>query len=38
MYIYEIDLDEGKLLEEPPNEFFNNPQTSRAKDFLDKIL
>jgi len=32
-------LDEGKLLEEgSPNEFFNNPQTSRAKDFLEKIL
>ena len=32
-------LDEGKLLEEgPPDEFFNHPQTSRAKDFLEKIL
>jgi ABC-type polar amino acid transport system ATPase subunit len=32
-------LDEGVLLEEgPPNEFFNHPQTSRAKDFLEKIL
>jgi polar amino acid transport system ATP-binding protein len=32
-------LDEGILLEEgTPNEFFNHPQTSRAKDFLEKIL
>lgn len=32
-------LDEGILLEEgPPNEFFNHPQTNRAKDFLEKIL
>lgn len=32
-------LDGGILLEEgPPNEFFNHPQTSRAKDFLEKIL
>lgn len=32
-------LDEGKLLEEgPPNEFFNNPKTTRAKDFLEKVL
>ncbi|MEH7414783.1 amino acid ABC transporter ATP-binding protein [Neobacillus drentensis] len=34
-----IFLDEGKLLEEgAPNEFFNNPRTSRAKDFLEKVL
>ncbi|MCM3724507.1 amino acid ABC transporter ATP-binding protein [Neobacillus cucumis] len=34
-----IFLDEGKLLEEgSPNEFFNNPRTSRAKDFLEKVL
>jgi polar amino acid transport system ATP-binding protein len=32
-------LDEGTLLEEgAPGEFFNNPQTSRARDFLEKIL
>jgi ABC-type polar amino acid transport system ATPase subunit len=32
-------LDEGRLLEEgSPDEFFNNPQTSRAKDFLEKVL
>jgi len=32
-------LDEGVLLEEGhPNEFFNHPQTSRAKNFLEKIL
>jgi arginine/lysine/histidine transport system ATP-binding protein len=32
-------LDEGILLEEgSPNEFFNHPQTNRAKDFLEKIL
>ncbi|PLS01674.1 amino acid ABC transporter ATP-binding protein [Neobacillus cucumis] len=32
-------LDEGKLLEEgSPDEFFNRPQTSRAKDFLEKVL
>ncbi|MGG3470892.1 amino acid ABC transporter ATP-binding protein [Neobacillus pocheonensis] len=32
-------LDEGKLLEEgAPNEFFNNPRTTRAKDFLEKVL
>jgi len=34
-----IFLDEGKLLEEgSPNEFFNHPQTSRARDFLEKVL
>jgi arginine/lysine/histidine transport system ATP-binding protein len=32
-------LDEGTLLEEgAPSEFFTNPKTSRAKDFLEKIL
>jgi polar amino acid transport system ATP-binding protein len=32
-------LDEGKLLEEgTPQELFNNPRTSRAKDFLEKVL
>ena len=34
-----IFLDEGVLLEEgSPDEFFNNPRTSRAKDFLEKVL
>lgn len=34
-----IFLDEGVLLEEgSPDEFFNSPQTSRAKDFLEKVL
>jgi arginine/lysine/histidine transport system ATP-binding protein len=32
-------LDEGTLLEEgAPSEFFTNPKTSRARDFLEKIL
>lgn len=32
-------LEDGRLLEEtPPSEFFTNPKTYRAKDFLDKIL
>lgn len=32
-------LDEGKLLEEgSPEEFFKNPKTTRAKDFLEKVL
>ena len=32
-------LDEGKILEEAaPNEFFSNPKTARAKDFLSKVL
>jgi ABC-type polar amino acid transport system ATPase subunit len=34
-----IFLDEGVLLEEgSPDEFFNHPRTSRAKDFLEKVL
>ena len=34
-----IFLDEGVLLEEgSPDEFFNNPRTGRAKDFLEKVL
>jgi arginine/lysine/histidine transport system ATP-binding protein len=34
-----IFLDEGTLLEEgAPSEFFTNPKTSRARDFLEKIL
>ena len=32
-------LDEGKILEEAsPLEFFANPKTARAKDFLSKVL
>ena len=32
-------LDEGILLEDAsPTEFFNNPKTARAKDFLEKVL
>ena len=32
-------LDEGKILEEAtPAEFFGNPKTARAKDFLSKVL
>lgn len=32
-------LDEGKILEEAaPAEFFSNPKTARAKDFLSKVL
>lgn len=32
-------MADGKIVEvAPPNEFFTSPQTSRAKDFLDKIL
>jgi arginine/lysine/histidine transport system ATP-binding protein len=32
-------LDEGTLLEEgAPSDFFTNPKTSRARDFLEKIL
>ncbi|MDQ0199251.1 amino acid ABC transporter ATP-binding protein [Neobacillus ginsengisoli] len=32
-------LDGGQLLEEgTPKEFFNNPRTNRAKDFLEKVL
>lgn len=32
-------LDEGKILEEAsPSEFFSNPKTDRAKDFLSKVL
>ncbi|WP_042220440.1 amino acid ABC transporter ATP-binding protein [Oceanobacillus manasiensis] len=32
-------LDQGKLVEEgKPTDFFQNPQSSRAKDFLDKVL
>jgi polar amino acid transport system ATP-binding protein len=32
-------LAEGKMLDDaPPREFFKNPQTSRAKEFLEKVL
>ena len=32
-------LDEGKILEEAtPADFFANPKTARAKDFLSKVL
>jgi polar amino acid transport system ATP-binding protein len=32
-------IDEGKVLEEgAPDEFFDHPKTSRAQDFLDKVL
>lgn len=32
-------LDEGQVVEDTtPTEFFNNPQSQRAKDFLEKIL
>ncbi|MGM0522494.1 MAG: amino acid ABC transporter ATP-binding protein [Bacillota bacterium] len=34
-----IFLDQGLLIEEgEPHDFFNNPKSERAKDFLDKIL
>ncbi|MBD8070122.1 amino acid ABC transporter ATP-binding protein [Bacillus sp. PS06] len=34
-----IFLDGGKLLEEgPPSEFFTQPKTDRAKEFLEKVL
>ncbi|HWT22688.1 MAG TPA: amino acid ABC transporter ATP-binding protein [Solirubrobacteraceae bacterium] len=32
-------MDEGRIVEErPPEEFFTDPQTPRARDFLSKIL
>jgi glutamate transport system ATP-binding protein len=32
-------MDEGRIVEvAPPDQFFSNPQTSRARDFLSKIL
>ncbi|MEI2266918.1 amino acid ABC transporter ATP-binding protein [Erwinia sp. CGal63] len=34
-----IFMDEGKIIEDSPkDDFFNNPQSDRAKDFLAKIL
>ena len=32
-------IDEGKIMEEAaPDEFFSNPKTDRAKEFLSKVL
>ena len=32
-------MDAGRIVEQgTPSEFFNNPRTDRAKDFLSKIL
>ena len=32
-------MDEGRIVEEnTPEEFFNNPQRPRAKEFLSKVL
>jgi general L-amino acid transport system ATP-binding protein len=34
-----IFMDQGQIVEQnKPDEFFNNPQTDRAQDFLSKIL
>ncbi len=34
-----IFMDDGRIVEEaPPDEFFSNPKSDRAKDFLSKIL
>lgn len=34
-----IFMDSGKIVEEnPPEEFFQNPQSERLKDFLAKVL
>ena len=34
-----IFMDEGKIIEENnPNDFFENPQNPRLKDFLSKVL
>ncbi|WP_371931361.1 amino acid ABC transporter ATP-binding protein [Glutamicibacter sp. MNS18] len=34
-----IFMADGKIVEQaPPNEFFTNPQTDRAKDFLGKLI
>jgi ABC-type polar amino acid transport system ATPase subunit len=34
-----IFIDDGKIVEEgPPDEFFTNPRSDRARDFIDKIL
>jgi len=32
-------IDEGKIVEQgTPDEFFNNTQSERAKEFVDKII
>ena len=32
-------IDEGKIMEEAsPEEFFSNPKTDRAREFLSKVL
>jgi glutamate transport system ATP-binding protein len=32
-------MDDGRILEDrPPDDFFSDPRTDRAKDFLSKIL
>ena len=32
-------LDQGKVIEDTtPEEFFNNPKSDRAKEFLSKVL
>jgi ABC-type polar amino acid transport system ATPase subunit len=32
-------IDEGKIVEQaPPDEFFNQTKSDRAKDFVDKII
>ena len=32
-------IDDGQILEDaPPDEFFANPKTERAKSFLEKVL
>ena len=32
-------IDDGLILEDaPPDEFFANPKTDRAKSFLEKVL
>ena len=34
-----IFMDEGRIVEDrPKNDFFDNPKSARAKDFLAKIL
>ena len=34
-----IFMDQGQIVEQNnPNDFFNNPQNERSKDFLSKIL
>ncbi len=34
-----IFMDQGQIVEQaPPDQFFNDPQSDRTKDFLSKIL